>query len=50
MEHTPRKSIKVSSELYQKLKDLADKEKRFVGFLLDTAVKNYLISKKFLRE
>lgn len=42
------KSIKVSSELYEKLKQVAKKENRFIGYLLDKAVENYLRSKKVL--
>ncbi len=41
-------SIRISSELYQKLKILANGENRFIGSLLDKAVKNYLISKHIL--
>mgnify|MGYP001565765511 FL=1 len=42
------KSIKISSELYRKLKQLAKDENRFIGSLLDKAVENYLRAKKIL--
>lgn len=42
-------SIKISERTYKKLRKLANKEKRFVSYLLDKAVENYLISKKVMR-
>lgn len=44
------KSVKIASDLYNKLKALAYKENRFIGTLLNKAVENYLKSKKVLKE
>jgi predicted DNA-binding protein len=42
------KSIKISTELYKKLKVVAHRENRFIGTLLNKAVENYLRAKKVL--
>lgn len=44
------KSIKISSDLYKKLKALAYKENRFIKTLLNKAAENYLRLKKVLKE
>ena len=43
-------SIKVSSVLYKRLKELAKQDNCFVSWLLNRAVSNYLISRKSLKE
>jgi len=42
------KSVKVSSVLYNKLVELANKEGRKIKFVLDKAIENYLKVKKVL--
>jgi len=41
-------SIKISSELYRKVKELAKKENCFMTFIFNRAIKNYLKIKKVL--
>ena len=42
------KSVKISSELYKKIQMLAKDEGKFIGHILDRAIKNYLVQKKIL--
>jgi predicted transcriptional regulator len=44
------KAVKISAELYRRLKRLADKDKCFISWLLNRAVSNYLISRKYNKE
>ena len=49
MKHNKTLSVKIASELYSKLKALANREDKFIGSVLNKAVRNYLISKKIMR-
>lgn len=41
-----RRSVKLDERLYQRMKVLAEKEGVFIGWQMDKAAVNYLISKK----
>jgi predicted DNA-binding protein len=43
-------SVKISSEKYNKLKMLANKEGKFISWVLDKAIENYLRAKKVLKD